>query len=122
LKMKNVLIEGEVSDSVKFMNSKSIMIVPLQSGGGMRVKIIEGMALAKTIISTSIGAEGIAYENNVNLLIADTEIAFEQAIMQCITDKAFSDTIGKNARTLIETKYDNRKICGRLFEFYQTLN
>jgi glycosyltransferase involved in cell wall biosynthesis len=122
LKMKNVLIEGEVSDSVKFMNSKSIMIVPLQSGGGMRVKIIEGMALAKTIISTSIGAEGIAYENNVNLLIADTEIAFEQAIMQCITDKAFSDTIGKSARTLIETKYDNRKICERLFEFYQTLN
>jgi glycosyltransferase involved in cell wall biosynthesis len=122
LKMKNVVVEGEVKDSLKFINSKSIMVVPLQSGGGMRIKIIEGMALAKTIISTSIGAEGIAYENNLNLLIADTEEAFEQAIVHCVSDKTFSETIGKNARTLIETKYDNRKICKRLFEFYQTLN
>jgi glycosyltransferase involved in cell wall biosynthesis len=122
LKMKNVIVEGEIKDSLKFINSKSIMIVPLQSGGGMRVKIIEGMALAKTIISTSIGAEGIAYENNVNLLIADTEEAFEAAITRCVTDKTFSETIGKNARTLIETTYDNLKICKRLFEFYQTLN
>jgi glycosyltransferase involved in cell wall biosynthesis len=121
-KMKNVIVEGEVRDSLEFINSKSIMIVPLQSGGGMRIKIIEGMALAKTIISTSIGAEGIAYENNVNLLIADTEEAFEEAIARCVTDQTFSETIGRNARTLIETKYDNRKICERLFGFYQTLN
>jgi glycosyltransferase involved in cell wall biosynthesis len=122
LKMKNVVVEGEVKDSLKFINSKSIMVVPLQSGGGMRIKIIEGMALAKTIISTSIGAEGIAYEPGLNLLIADTEDAFEQAIARCVSDKTFSETIGKNARKLIETKYDNRKICKRLFEFYQTLN
>jgi glycosyltransferase involved in cell wall biosynthesis len=122
LKMKNVVVEGEVKNSLTFINSKSIMVVPLQSGSGMRIKIIEGMALAKTIISTSIGAEGIAYENNLNLLIADTEEAFEHAITRCVTNKTFSETIGKNARALVETKYDNRKICERLLKFYQTLN
>ena len=73
LKMKNVVIKGEVADSHEFINSKSIMIVPLNSGGGMRVKIIEGMAFAKTIISTAVGAEGIEYENGKNILIANSE-------------------------------------------------
>ena len=122
LKMKNVVVAGEVNDSLEFMNSKSMMIVPLQSGGGMRIKIIEGMALEKTIISTTIGAEGIACENKVNILIADTENEFERAIDLCLANKELSDTIGKNARILIENKYDNRKICERLSEFYQTLN
>ncbi len=122
LKMKNVVVLGEIENPIEFINSKSIMVVPLQSGGGMRIKIIEGMALAKTIISTSIGAEGIAYEDKLNLIIADTEKEFEQAIEHCVTNKTFSEAIGKNARTLIENKYDNRKICERLSEFYQTLN
>lgn len=122
LKMENVVVEGEVPDSSDFINAHSVMIVPLQSGGGMRIKIIEGMALEKTIISTTIGAEGIACEDKVNILIANTEREFEQAIDLCMTNKELSDTIGKNARTLIENKYDNHKICERLSEFYQTLN
>jgi len=122
LKMANVIVKGEVNDALAFMNSKSIMIVPLQSGGGMRIKIIEGMALSKTIISTSIGAEGIACDDQVNILFANTEIEFEKLIGKCVTNKAFAETIGKNARLLIENKYDNRKICQRLMKFYQTLN
>jgi glycosyltransferase involved in cell wall biosynthesis len=122
LKTKHVIVLGEVRDSSEFMNSKSIMVVPLQSGGGMRVKIIEGMALGKTIISTSIGAEGIAYTNKTNILIANSDEEFVEAIEQCIANKVFSDEIGRNARILIENKYDNRKISECLSEFYQTLN
>lgn len=121
LKLKNVIIEGEVKDSHQFINSKSIMVVPLTSGGGMRVKIIEGMALGKTIISTAIGAEGIEYENNKNILIANTEKEFIDAICKCANDKLFSDEIGKNARKLIEAKYNNATICEKLSGFYKTL-
>ncbi len=121
LKMKNVVVEGEVADSHKFINSKSIMIVPLSSGGGMRVKIIEGMALGKTIISTAIGAEGIDYENNKNILIANTDTEFVEALNKCISDRSFSDTIAHNAKKLVENKYDNLKICKKLSDFYQTL-
>lgn len=122
LKMENVKVMGEIVDSLKFICSKSVMIVPLQSGGGMRIKIIEGMALAKTIVSTAIGAEGIACEDQVDILLANTETEFKQAIEKCIVDKAFTETIGKNARMLIENKYDNHKICKELIAFYQTLN
>ena len=120
-KMNNVVVLGEVADSHEFINSNSIMIVPLTSGGGMRVKIIEGMAFGKTIISTSVGAEGIEYENGINILIADTEKEFEDAILKCLNDQNFSDTIGKNARTLAETKYDNQLICNKLSDFYKNL-
>lgn len=121
LKMDNVFVEGEVPDSHQFINSKSIMIVPLKSGGGMRVKIIEGMALGKTIISTVVGAEGIDYENNKNIIIANTEEDFETAILKCLKDVDFSDKIAQNARILAESKYDNQVICNRLSDFYKSL-
>ncbi len=59
----NVFVAGEVNNAADFMNSKEIMIVPLKSGSGMRVKIIEGFAAHKAIVSTTVGAEGINYEN-----------------------------------------------------------
>ena len=118
---KNLIVEGEVADSVKFMNSGSIMIVPLSSGGGMRVKIVEGMALGKTIVSTSIGAEGIDYTKNKNILIADTATDFVNAINKCLADSSFSESIGHDARKLIEEKYDNQVICKKLITFYQSL-
>jgi glycosyltransferase involved in cell wall biosynthesis len=120
-KMENVVIEGEVVDSHKFINSKSIMIVPLNSGGGMRVKIIEGMAFGKTIISTAVGAEGIEYTNNKNILIANTADEFVDSILKCINDNNFSDLLGENARKLAETKYDNQLICNKLSDFYKNL-
>jgi glycosyltransferase involved in cell wall biosynthesis len=121
LEMKNVVIEGEVPDSHQFINSKSIMIVPLSSGGGMRVKIIEGMALGKTIVSTAVGAEGIEYENGKNIVIANTEIDFVNAIDTCLSDPAFAQLIGSNARKLVEEKYDNQNICNQLSAFYKSL-
>lgn len=121
LSIPNVVVLGEVEDSHLFINSKSIMVVPLTSGGGMRVKIIEGMALGKTIVSTSIGAEGIEYENLKDILIADTADEFVEAIHMCLSDKIYADTVARNARTLVEKKYDNIKICEQLTDFYKSL-
>lgn len=121
LQLKNLVVVGEVENATSFMNSKSMMIVPLLSGGGMRVKIVEGLALGKTIISTSIGAEGIAYENKKNILIADTVSEFVLAIASCIEDNTYCDRIGTNGRTLAETTYNNSYICSQLSEFYKTL-
>ncbi len=119
--VKNVMIKGEVANAREFINSKSIMIVPLHSGSGMRVKIVEGMALGKTIISTTVGAEGINYENEKNILIADTAEEFGRAVTKCIGDKAFCESIGANARILVEKKYDNNMITANLSEFLRTL-
>jgi len=86
---ENIIVAGEVADAYAFMNSKAIMVVPLFSGSGMRVKIIEGMALGKTIISTSLGAAGIPCKDGQNILIADTPEAFSEKIIKCINEKIF---------------------------------
>jgi glycosyltransferase involved in cell wall biosynthesis len=120
-KTSNISIVGEVEDAKQFMLSKNIMIVPLLSGAGMRVKIIEGLALGKTIIATTIGAEGIDYENNKNIIIANSADEFIEAIHKCITDTSFAPEIGKNAKILALEKYNNSDICNRLSQFYQHL-
>lgn len=110
----------EYVDNVKeFIRSKHLMIVPLLSGSGIRVKIIEGMAMGKTVISTTIGAEGINYTNNKNILIADTAEDFNKMINKCINDKSFYKSVGENARVLVKTEYESKNVIQKLVEFYQ---
>ncbi len=118
LNKTGVHIAGEVADAQQFILSKSIMLVPLFSGGGMRVKIIEGMALGKTIITTAVGAEGIDYTNEKDIIIANTKAEFVAAILKCTKNQDYSQTLGKNARLLMETKYDNKLITKKLSDFY----
>lgn len=118
---RNVVVEGEVPDAKAFMDRHSIMISPLFSGGGMRIKIIEGMAMGKVVISTDIGIEGISAENGKHLLLAAKPEEFVNVISKCINDKAYCKEMGHNARRLVEERYDNRAICEGLSEFYSNI-
>lgn len=113
-----VIYLGEIDDAHKFINSKAVMIVPLLSGSGMRVKIIEGLALGKTIISTSIGAEGIDVTHNQNILIADSTKSFKESLEKVLTNNANFEKIGKNAITFAREYYDNTNIAKSLIDFY----
>jgi len=95
------------------------MIVPLFSGSGIRIKIIEGMALGKAIVSTGIGAEGIDYTDGKDILIADTPDEFLTAVDKCFANKTLCEDLGKNARQLIEEKYRLEKVIEKLEAFYQ---
>ena len=97
------------------------MIVPVLSGSGMRIKIIEGMALGKIIISTTIGAEGINCTSGKNILIADTPQDFADAICTCLNDSDYCDKIGNNARELIASEYSNDQISRKMISFFEDL-
>jgi glycosyltransferase involved in cell wall biosynthesis len=116
-----VFIQGEVDDALEFINSKSIMIVPLLSGGGMRVKIVEGMAMQKCIISTSIGAEGISFVHNESILIANNADEFYNAVLKCVRDEEYCRTVGQNARKLMEEQHDINKVTESLVDFYRSI-
>jgi glycosyltransferase involved in cell wall biosynthesis len=107
LQLKNVVILGEVDDAQKFMRSKAISVVPLLSGSGIRIKIIEAMALGRAVISTSLGAEGIRLENGTEILLADSPETFANAIDILVTNEERTLEIGKSARKRIESDYDN---------------
>jgi len=119
LQDKNMIINGEVDDAVKFIQSKQMMIVPLFSGSGIRIKILEAMALGKAIISTSLGAQGIEIEDGKHLIIADTSEQFIEAISKLVLDSNLATELGNNARKLIEEKYNNTKVIERLLMFYE---
>jgi glycosyltransferase involved in cell wall biosynthesis len=119
--INKIFIQGEVDDALEFVNNKAIMIVPLLSGGGMRVKIVEGMAMQKCIISTTIGAEGINYKNGVNMLIANTQEEFYRAIKRCIADEDYCKAVGANARRLIEDQHDAYKVTNKLVDLFNSL-
>jgi glycosyltransferase involved in cell wall biosynthesis len=120
--MGKIFIQGEVDDAFDFVNSKAIMIVPLLSSGGMRVKIVEGMAMQKCIISTALGAEGINFSNGTNIMIANDQREFYHAIERCISDEEFCKNVGLNARKLVEQQHDVNKVAKDLVEFYKRLS
>lgn len=118
---RNVSIVGEVPDAMYFIESKKINIVPLLSGSGIRVKIIEAMSVGKTVISTTIGAEGIEYTDGKNILIADTPDEFVMQIKRCIADDEFCAEIGKNAYDLVANNYNNELLTQKLLTFYNKM-
>ncbi|HEY0262729.1 MAG TPA: glycosyltransferase family 4 protein, partial [Chitinophagales bacterium] len=120
-KYPNVEMIGEVKDAKSFIESKAVMIVPLFSGGGVRVKIIEGFANGKAIVSTKIGAEGIAYENGKHLCEANDVNDFANAIVSLLRDENLRKTLETNGRKLAEEQYDIQAVSKKLTEFYQSL-
>lgn len=119
INLPNVVFKGEVVDAYEFMNSKSIMVVPLFSGSGMRIKIIEGMALGKPIVTTAVGTEGISTTSDVNIVITEDAAGFVESISRLIEDREFFDKIGKNAIEYIHENFDNLSSAGALIEFYK---
>lgn len=109
---------GEVDDAREFINSKAVMVVPLLSGSGMRIKIIEGMALQKTIVTTATGTEGIPTSNGDNILIANTPEDFISAVGRAVSSRDFCLKLGKNAREFIQQQFDNTAIAQSVADFY----
>jgi len=120
LHQPNVELLGEVDDAMSFIKSKGIMIVPLLSAGGIRVKIIEGLALGKAIISTSLGAEGINCTNGKDILIADNKREWIEAIEKVLQPKVIKE-LGHNGRLLAERDFNNKAIVKNLVGFYKLL-
>jgi glycosyltransferase involved in cell wall biosynthesis len=119
--VKGLENHGEVISSLDFISKYDIMIVPILSAGGMRVKIIEGMALGKVIISTEIGAEGIHYTNRKNILIANNQQEFIEQIRWLQEQPNRMKSLSEEARKLVESTYDNNQIIKSLVNFYKQL-
>lgn len=121
LKLKGINILGEIHDAHEFMQAHTIMIVPLLSGSGMRIKIIEGMARGNTVISTTIGAEGISCTNEKNILIANSPEEFISQISKCVENHQLCTEIGIQAKQFIAEEFDNKTITNKLIRFYNQL-
>ena len=121
LKNPHVDVIGEVPNAKEFVANHDVAIVPLLSGSGIRIKIIESMAMGKAVITTRVGAEGILYEEDTNLIIAENKAQMAEAIRRINENPDRAVEIGKAARKLVEEVYDNRKLTERLLLFYSQI-
>ncbi len=121
LKMKGVVIDGEVPDAAIYMGNHSIMVVPLFSGSGIRIKIVEGMLAGKAIVTTAIGAEGIDCNNGENILIADNRDAFIEKIGLLLENPSLIPEFGGKAHQTVIRNHDNRQLMRKISDFYRDI-
>ncbi|MBO7570721.1 MAG: glycosyltransferase family 4 protein [Bacteroidales bacterium] len=110
---------GELESVVEYYASGTIFVVPLFSGSGMRIKIVEAMSAGKSVITTTLGTEGIATENGKNIFVADSAEDFIACMEKLASDKCLYDEISANARKFVVENYDNNIIASRLLDFYK---
>lgn len=96
---------GFVPDANIFMRSNDVMVVPLLSGGGIKVKTLEAMACACPMVSTSIGTEQTGALHEQHVLIADTAPAFADAVLALLADPARGRVLGERARALVGASF-----------------
>ena len=121
LKADNVFMHGFVDSAPAFMQAYDLMLVPLLSGGGMRVKIIEGMALGKAILSTSLGAEGIAVRDGHDIVLRDSAAAWLEALRAWYRGDVPVAAIGVAAARTAAECYDRRRVTEQFVELYERL-
>jgi glycosyltransferase involved in cell wall biosynthesis len=118
-KLPGLTNHREVVDAVKFISDHKVMLVPLFSGSGIRVKIIEGMALGKCIISTTIGCEGINVTHLENILIANTKEEFIEQMHYCLNKPNSIAEIGANARRFAISNFSKSEIIDQLKSLFR---
>lgn len=118
---KNTYVQGFIDDAIAFHKANNVMIIPLFSGSGLRIKLIEAMATGNCVITTSVGAEGIPYTNNEHLIIANTVEEFKIAIQKLREHPEKIEWFGKNARKLAVEHFDSCILESKLSSFFKQL-
>jgi len=110
IKKEEINYHGEVDSASDFISHFPIHIVPLWSGSGMRIKIIEAMALGRIIVTTPIGAEGIPAKDQTDLIIRNEPKSFAQALIDLWENKKLMKEMSQNAYTFVQTNFENKTL------------
>lgn len=114
-----IMVKANVEDVRPYYKEALISAVPLRSGGGTRLKILESMALGTPVVSTSIGCEGLEVKNGRHILIADGAEDFANKVCNLMMSSTLWHDISQSARELVEEKYDWGGITKRLESIYE---
>jgi glycosyltransferase involved in cell wall biosynthesis len=115
-----VHVTGTVPSVAEYLEKASVVIVPLRIGGGTRLKIFEAMAMGKALVSTSIGAEGLEVESGRDLLLADNDSSFADAVLLLLRDAAIRRRIEQSAVQLA-AQYDWSRVVKQFAEVLHNL-
>lgn len=115
----NIIVEGEVEDAYAFEQNKHILLVPIMSGSGVRIKIFQGMAIGKAVITTPVGVEGIDVSHKEHLLVADNRDEFIKYIRFLLDNPEEIKRLGCNGARTIREQYNRDIQIRELLDFLQ---
>ena len=115
---EGIRMAGFVDDFRPVVADAACYIAPLRVGGGTRLKLVEGMALGKAIVSTSQGCEGLRIEDGENMLVRDDPVAFAEGIRQVVEDADLRTRLELGARRTAVELYDWRVVGEVLTDTY----
>jgi polysaccharide biosynthesis protein PslH len=117
----HIRVTGFVPDPEPLLSQSRVFIVPLQAGGGMRVKVVDAWQWGLPIVSTTIGAEGIETRPGENILLADEPAAFAAAVVALLQDDELGKRLRLNGRRWVETHYNWRTVYPQIEMLYERL-
>jgi glycosyltransferase involved in cell wall biosynthesis len=121
LKGPNIIFKGEVDSSSDFIKDKTLMVVPLFSGSGIRMKIIEGLSHGKCVVATPLAAEGLDYENKKDIHIASGVSEFADNIIELLRNADRRKEVAENAVKNVRKNYNILASSDKLMNFYREL-
>jgi polysaccharide biosynthesis protein PslH len=113
-----IVVTGYVPDLLPYQRQTAAFVVPLRSGSGMRVKILEAFAQGLPIVSTTIGFEGIDAQPDEHLLVADQPDSFAEAVVRLVQSPRAGQRLAEAGRDLAERLYDWRAVCPAIGSTY----
>lgn len=117
--LDGVVVTGEVPDIRPYLSRSVASFVPMRIGGGIRNKILESMSAGRPVVSTTIGAEGIACRQGEHLLIADDPASFAGRLAELMNDAPLRERLARNGRSLVEERYAWPEVTRSLVDAYQ---
>lgn len=115
----NIQVTDFVPDVRPYIAAATVYIAPLRLGSGTRLKILEALAMSKAVVSTTIGAEGLAVTSGRELLIADDNQSFASAICRLIASPSLRQQLGQAGRQLVSTRYEWQTMAAELDRAYE---
>ena len=109
-----VTVTGAVPDVRPYLDFASVSVVPLRSGSGTRLKALEAAAMAKAIVGTSVGLEGIPFVNGHSAMISDGPKEMARSLVSLLRDPTATANLGSNARRLVELGFSWEACCRSL--------
>jgi polysaccharide biosynthesis protein PslH len=116
-----VELTGYVTDIRPYVRDAACYVVPLRVGGGTRLKILDAWAMGKAVVSTSVGCEGLAVEDDRNILVRDHPAAFAQAVSAVLHDATLRRRLGAEGRRTVERLYSWNRVGESLVSLYASL-
>jgi glycosyltransferase involved in cell wall biosynthesis len=116
-----IQVTGFVEDVRPYLIESQVVIVPLLSGSGTRLKILEAWAMGKAVVSTSLGAQGLPAVHGENILLADKPRDFAEAVIQLLGDPVKRNRLGQAGRQLVEAHFSWHAIGQELARAYQNV-